>query len=75
MAQKIRKMEPNAAKEAPSRPRHFAGAPSPGGVGPWGGLARDKKLDTRSKKHETRNKKLETRHMKQHEIGNRKQAS
>ena len=29
--------------------------------GPWGGPARDKKLDTRSKKHETRSMKQETR--------------
>ena len=64
VAQKIRKMGPKAAQEAPTWPRGFADAPSLGGQGPWGGLARDMKLDTRSMKHETRIMKHETRNMK-----------
>ena len=53
VAQKIRKIGPKAAQEAPSTPRVFGRDTVPGGLGPWGGLARDMKLDTRSMKHES----------------------
>ena len=60
VAQKIWNIGPKSDLEAPTWPRDFPDKPSPGGLGPWGGLARDMKLDTRRKKHETRIMKHET---------------
>ena len=64
VAPKIRKIGPRSAREAIFHSEGAAEDSIFGDLGPWGGLARDKILDTRSKKHETRSKKQETRSKK-----------
>ena len=41
----VRKIGPNNAPEAPTRPWGFARAPAPGGMGPWSGPACEVKLN------------------------------
>ena len=48
-APKIRKIGARRAQEAATRPRGFAEESTFGDLGPWGGHARDKILDTKYK--------------------------
>ena len=54
VAPKFRNLGPKCAQEATSPPRLFADPTSPGGEGPWGGLANEVNLDSSSKNHEMR---------------------
>ena len=71
-AKKIRKIGVRSAQETLSRPRGLAKGASPGGLGCWGGLARDQIQDTELQ--ETGNKRQETRksYKKQARTRNRK---
>ena len=54
VVQKIDTIGPKIDREAPSDQRNFASCISPGGLGPWSGLARDQIQDIRSKKQSTK---------------------